>query len=239
MDFVNKAFAQLSDLFRSMTPGARLTASLLLVAVVVSLGYLFNSQVSGGDTYLLGGHGFSANELPTMEAAFGKANLSGYTVEGNRVRIPRGQQAAYMGALADAGALPADFHKYLTDASTAVGPFTSRPQQEEMIKIAKQKELALIIRSMQGIENAAVHYDTQKKGGLNKGVVTTASVSVKPRGTQPLEEKQVPMIRHLVAGAVAGLSPDQVTVVDLNGRTYGAGTAGGLTVPSSLRRRVW
>ena len=41
MDFLNKAIAQLSDLFRSMTPGARITAGLLLAVVVVSMGYLF------------------------------------------------------------------------------------------------------------------------------------------------------------------------------------------------------
>jgi hypothetical protein len=51
-----------------------------------------------------------------MQAAFGKANLSGYVVEGNRIRIPRGQQSAYLGALADSGALPANFGDYLTAA---------------------------------------------------------------------------------------------------------------------------
>ena len=45
MDFLNKAFAQLSDLFRSMTPAARITAGLLLAVVVVSLVYLFRYQV--------------------------------------------------------------------------------------------------------------------------------------------------------------------------------------------------
>jgi flagellar M-ring protein FliF len=226
MDVLNKALAQLGELFRSMSPGARMTAGLLLAVVVVSLAYLFNHQISAGDNYLLGGQAFSAHELPAMEAAFGKANLSGYSIDGNRVRIPAGQQAAYMGALADNGALPAHFGDFLTEATMKVSPFTSRPQQEEMIKIAKQKELALVIRSMQGIENAAVHYDTQKKPGFQKGAVTTASVSVKPQGTRTLDESQVPMIRHLVAGAIAGLSPESVTVVDLNGRTYSAGNRG-------------
>lgn len=228
MDFLNKAFAQVADLFKSMTPAARITAGLLLAVVLVGIGYLFTHQVTGGDAYLLGGQHFTASELPAMEAAFGKAGLSGYTVEGSRIRIPQGQQAAYMGALADAGALPAHFGDYLTDATVKVGPFTSRTQQDEMIKVAKQKELALIIRSMSGIENAAVHYDTQRKSGLRPGTVTTASVSVKPQGTQPLSDKQVPMIRHLVAGAIAGLSPDSVTVVDLNGRTYVGGKTDGL-----------
>lgn len=223
MDFVNKAVAQVSDLFRSMTPGARITAGLLLTVVVVSLAYLFNRQSASADSYLLGEQGaFTAGEMSSMQAAFGKANLSGYVVEGNRIRIPRGQQAAYLGALADSGALPANFGDYLTEAVNKAPMFTTSKQDEDRQKVAKQKELALIIRSMQGIESAAVHYDVQRRSGLKVGDRTmTASVSIKPRGSLPLDEDKIPMIRNLVAGALAGLSPDQITVTDLNGRTYG------------------
>ncbi len=229
MDFLNKLFAQLNDLFKSMSPGARMTAGLLLVAVVVSLGYLFNSQSSGADTFLLNGQSFSADELSAMEAAFGKAGLSDYSVDGSRVRIVKSRQAAYLGALADGGALPARFGDHLNSAATSPGPFTSRAQQEEMMKVAKQKELAMVIRSMNGIENAVVHYDIQKRtGGLSNNQVVTASVSVKPRGNMQLEENRVPMIRSLVASAIAGLSPANVTVVDINGRAYGGGGANGV-----------
>jgi hypothetical protein len=37
MDFFAKTFAQLAELFRSMTPAARITTGLLLAAVVISL----------------------------------------------------------------------------------------------------------------------------------------------------------------------------------------------------------
>ena len=49
MDVLNKALAQINDLFKSMTPGARLTAGLLMIVVVISLAYLFNHQMAGGD----------------------------------------------------------------------------------------------------------------------------------------------------------------------------------------------
>ena len=55
MDFLNKTFAQLNDLFRSMTPGGRITTGLLLVVAVASVGYLFQHQISGGDVYLFSG----------------------------------------------------------------------------------------------------------------------------------------------------------------------------------------
>ena len=77
MDFLNKAYAQIADLFRTMTPGARITAGLLLVVVVVSLGYLFNSQISGPSADLMHGVPIPPNEMPKMLAAFDKANLNG------------------------------------------------------------------------------------------------------------------------------------------------------------------
>jgi flagellar M-ring protein FliF len=228
MDVLNTAFAQIADLFKSMTPGARLTAGLLLVVVVVSLAYLFNHQLAGGDADLLGGQPFTAGEMSAMEAAFGKAGLNGYTIVGSRIRVPAGQKAAYMAALVDHGALPAHFGDYLTNAMSKVGPFSSRQQQEELLKIAKQQELASIILSMDGIEKASVQYDVQKKTGFRQNLLASASVSVKRHGMLALEERQVPMIRHLVAGAFAGLAPDDVSVIDLNGRTYSRRSGEGL-----------
>ena len=97
MDFLNKAFAQLSDLFRSMTPGARVTAGLLLAVVVISLGYLFRYEVSAADTYLMNGEPIPPSLMPQMEAAFAKAHLDSYEIVGSKIRVPRGQQGTYMG----------------------------------------------------------------------------------------------------------------------------------------------
>ena len=84
MDFLNKAVAQLSELFRSMTPGARLTAGLLLVVVVVSLGYLFRYETSGADVYLMNGEPIQGGEMNEMVAAFGKAGLTDFEIQGNK-----------------------------------------------------------------------------------------------------------------------------------------------------------
>jgi flagellar M-ring protein FliF len=227
MDFLNQAMAQLADLFRSMTPAARITSGLLLAVVIISLAYLFNHQIASGDSFLLGGQSFTSAELSAMEAAFGKAGLNDYSIEGSRVKVPGGQKSAYLAALADSGALPANFGDFLTSAIAKVGPFTSRSQQDELLEQAKERELAGIILSMQGVEKASVQYDREKKTGFAQSAVAKASVGVKRHGTLPLDEKQVPMIRHLVAGAFAGLSPEHVTVVDLNGRTYSANSGDG------------
>ena len=129
MDFLNKALAQLSDLFRSMTPGGRITAGLLLVVAVVSVGYLFQHQVSGGDDYLFGGDSIATPTLQKMEAAFGKAGLNGFTIEGGRVKVPHSQRAAYLAALADAKALPPNFGDKSGEAGD--GNMFESPRQRE------------------------------------------------------------------------------------------------------------
>lgn len=224
MDFLNKTFAQVKDLFQSMTPGARITAGLLLAVVVISLGYLFTHPVSGADVYLMGAESFAPAELNAMEAAFGKAGLDSYDLEGTKVLIPRGQKALYMAALADGNALPAQFSKFLDDALQG-SPFEGKHQREQRIKIAKQKELSLIIRSMEGIENAAVLYDSRKEDGFRGAVLRTASVSVKPLGSRQLEQEQVRKIRYVVASAFA-MKPENVTVADLNGQVYASSGEG-------------
>jgi flagellar M-ring protein FliF len=221
MDFLNKSFAQISDLFKSMTPGARLTAGLLLVVIVVSLGFLFQRQSAGPDAFLMGGEPFPASQLPAMEAAFAKANLAGAVIDGNRIRVPRGQQAVYMGALADAGALPANFGTYLEKALASESPFAMRGSREEKLKLAKQQELQNMMINMSGIESAAVLYDAKEKRAFGQDAVATASVSVKPKGNLPLSQQQIRSIRYMVKAAFAGLQAADVTITDLStGQAY-------------------
>jgi len=242
MDFLNNAFSQLSDLFRSMTPGARITAALLLLLVVISLAYLVTHQMSGTDVFLLNGEPIPAGHLAEMEAAFAAAGLDGYEVVGSRIRVPRHQKAAYMGALADAKALPPNFGKALDDALESSSAFISKHEREQRLKIAKQKELALIISSMSGIERATVLYDTETKGGLVREKETTATACVKPAGNQQLSESQVSAIRYVVAGAIAWLKPANVTVSDLNGRAWYADPDSGtdpMSDPYHARKRMY
>ena len=229
MDFLNKAYAQLSELFQSMSPGSRITAALLLAIVVISLGYLFTYQVAGPGEYLLGGEPFPSAQLQEMEAAFGAAGLS-YEVESARIRIPRGQKAKYMAALVDADALPPQWGKAFDEALQNESVFLNKQQREERLKNAKQKELGMYISSMKGIRRAAVVYDTKiERGGFTRTTLNTAAVSIEPVGSAELDERRVSAIRHLVAAAVAGMKPENVTVTDLkSGIThYGSPESGG------------
>ncbi len=85
---------------------------------------------------------------------------------------------------------------------------------------AVQGELSRTIMQLAGVKAARVMIVQPENRLLltDNGVKSTASVFVDVGGGR-LEIDQVNAIRHLVANAVQGLSPDQVAVVDNRGRT--------------------
>ena len=225
MDFLNQAIAQINDLFRSMTPGARITSGLLLAVVVVSVGYLFQTHSAGPDEFLFGGAYLPDGQLNQIEAAIGQAGLSDYDREGNRLRVPRGQKAEYLAAVADAGALPPNFHTYLESAIDKGGPWESSSATRMRLQIAKQGMLADIIRNMNWVEEAAVIYDEQPPQGLKRTKQVTASVNVKPILGEVLDTRRASMLQKLVSHAVVGMRPADVAVTSL-GDSGGIGADG-------------
>ncbi len=228
MDFANKACAQLAELFRTMTPAARITSTLLLALVVISLAYLFRFRVSSADAYLLAGHHFTSSQLARVESAFSQAGLDNYQLEGNRVRIPDNQRAQYVAALAEKNALPPGFFDHLDKMIGETSVWSTNKDREQNWKIARQKELSNILRNMSGIQDAVVVYDDIEGHGLTRKRIVTASIQIWPNPNNDLEETRVEIIRDLVAGSIAGLSPENITVTDMEAnRGFPGGGSGG------------
>jgi len=217
MDFINKAFAQLTDLFRSMTAGARITTALLLVVVVVSLTYLFRYHAAGPSLYLLNERAFSTEQQQAMAAAFGKAGLKGWSFDGPKIRIPRSQEDKFLAALLEHDALP-EIPDGAIDKAVETNTLWMDPQQrQEMLKQAQVKKVSSIIRAMPGIQNAWVMYDAEKRRGFGQENLATASVSVVPSGSDPLPGTTIAAIRRAVLFSFAELRrrPENVVVIDI------------------------
>ena len=223
MDLLNRAYSQLYQQYRSMTPGSRLMAGLLAAVALASAGYLYTHQAATPDVDLMHGAPLAASQLPAIEAALGEANLKGYQIRdearGLAIYVPQGQEADYMAALAKAKALPPELGASQRAAASSSSPWDAGWQRDRQMLIAKQEDLALEICKRPGIETASVHLDIDKPGGFREKVIT-ALASVKPLGNERLDKAQVVAIRRHMAGAVAGLKPENVTVADLNGPTW-------------------
>jgi flagellar M-ring protein FliF len=221
MDFLNQAFAQVRDLFLSMTPAARVTSVLLVAVIGVSLGFLVQQQSSGPDEYLFNGEFLAPADADRAEAAIAQAGLNGWSREGNRIRVPRGRMAEFLGAVADADALPPN-HDTIIQQALDLGPFVDEHTRQQRLKAAREQQLSLIIRSMDGIEDAKVIFDVQPARGLSRTGKATATVSVRPESGEPLNPQRSKLIRKAVAGAIAGLTVEDVVLINL-----GDGSVGG------------
>ena len=87
---------------------------------------------------------------------------------------------------------------------------------------ALEGELARSIQTIEGIESARVHLVVPERQIFSREEQSpSASVVLKTRGR--LDRGQVQAIQHLVAAAVAALSPDRVAIVDDGGNLLAGG----------------
>ncbi len=84
---------------------------------------------------------------------------------------------------------------------------------------ALQGELERTIQTVEAVRAVRVHITTPKQSGfVRKDVAPTASVLLRLKAGAELTKQQIKGIAHLVAGSVERLAPENVTIVDQNGR---------------------
>ena len=216
-----KPTPKLAELFRSMSAGTRIATGLLLAVVVVSLVYLFQYQVTGGDEFLLGGRPFTHSELTAIEAAFAKAGLGKSRSSATDSHSPRAEGRCTWRRWPTATPCRPTSTSTSTKRSPRDSPFASRKSLEMRRWNAKQKELALIISRMQGIESATVQYDEEIKRGLTQQKQKTAMVAVQ---TPAASSKRTRSRRSATSSPrpMPGSTGSSITITDMtSGFTYG------------------
>lgn len=225
MDQLEQIWKTALQRWRALSARQQRRAQLAILAVGILIAGWGLFRATPKYTWLLSGREFSERELTALEGALGQAGLNGYVVEQGRVRVPRDQRASYLGALAEAHALPVHFDLELKDELRRSSPFESQEQRRARLQVTQQRELALILRAMKGIQDATVHLDQSVNGPFHRERRMTAMVVVRPRPDQPLDMSMIRSIRHLVAASKVDLKPEDVTVTDLE---TGSSFAGGL-----------
>jgi flagellar M-ring protein FliF len=106
-------------------------------------------------------------------------------------------------------------YKIFDNAKIGVSPKV----QDINLQRALQEELAKSIQMIDGVLHARVHIVTPEHSIFTSDQSsTTASVALRIRPGYELSSSSIAAITHLVAGAVESLKPENVTVVDSNGR---------------------
>jgi flagellar M-ring protein FliF len=99
---------------------------------------------------------------------------------------------------------------------------------------AVQGELARTISQFREVEQARVHIAIPRESlFIEEEKKPTASVILKLRGGMKLNNNQVESIVHLVASAVQGLAPEDVTIADIGGKLFYKKSSSDMTGPLS------
>lgn len=215
MNFLRDTLTQLRNAFLAMPVASRMISVMLVGVIAIGLAIL----IQGGDTddmvYLFGGDSFNEQELAEMELAFSKSRLSSWKRENKRIRVPSESMHEYLRALAENGTLPAHLESAVEETLSQSNPLELSDQFRYRTQHARLEDIGRQIQMFADVKWARVQYDRSEKGWSHQHK-QTASVTVMPEGERPLSPSRQRQIRDLVCGSFAGLSPENVAVIDTN-----------------------
>jgi len=132
-----------------------------------------------------------------------------------RVVIPQGQQASALAYLSESGQLPGDTTLLFSNLINSQDWKGSKSQHQQQYNIALQNELSRVLSNFRSVSKATVILDIPQSSGLGRAArAATASVTLFGSSSGGVSQSLVDASAQLVAGAVSGLDPADVQVID-------------------------
>lgn len=212
----------------------------ILATAAVFFTVIAMSRLASAPTMTLLYAGLESSAAGDVVSALEQRGVA-FDVRGGSIFVDSQQRDQLRLTLASEG-LPANSSQgyELLDSLTGFG--TTSQMFDAAYWRAKEGELARTIVASPRISMARVHIASTGSNPFQRGVTPTASVSITPNGGD-VTAAQAKAVRYLVASAIAGLSPDDVAVIDANGALIGsaddeARSVGGDDKAQILRDRV-
>lgn len=153
-----------------------------------------------------------------VAAALDKASI-GYTIDNDTGALTVNEEDLYRARMVVASdgvlATPESGVELLDNLPLGA----SRTMEGERLRIARERELMLTLKEIDGVEAVRVHLaEPQSSVFVRDTAPPSASVMVRLARGRQLSASQVTAIANLVASSVSGLAIDNVRIVDQNGR---------------------
>lgn len=204
----------------------RALPALIAVGVVALLAALYLTIASGPQRILYAS--LSDGERAQVVEALERGGIA-YQIDNATGTLTVGEDDVYRARMlvaSDAGLAAPQGASEMLDA---IPLGSSRTLEGERLRLARERELMLTIREIDGIESVRVHLATPERSVfVRANAPPSASVMVRLVSGRSLGERQVEAIVNLVSGSVPGMTSDAVRVVDQNGRLLSAERDGSL-----------
>lgn len=220
--------------------GPRRLAALAAVGFSVMAAVGFGSYYWGRSDFETLYGGLNATDVTRIGAALREAGIEfDVNSEGTKVMVRREETAQARMLLAEKG-LPSSSNAGY-ELFDKLGPIGLTSFMQEVTRVrALEGELSRTIQAMKGVKAARVHIVLPETGSFRRGR-QPASASVVIRTEAAADATAAQAIRHLVSAAVPGLSPDDISVLNMDGTVLasaGDGAGAGSTKMVELEKTI-
>ncbi len=209
MDQVRQVMANIQEQVGKMTASQKLLLASLTVIAVMTLFLVTQYTAKPALVDLMAADGQNQTVQALQSGGFDAKVVDG------RLVIPAAQQRYALSYLAEAGQLPGDTTLLFNNLIESQDWKASNAQHRQQLHIALQNELSRIISNFSGINKASVILDVPQASGLGRASrAPTASVTLFTRSGGSVSQSTVDAAARTVSGAVSGLVPANVQVID-------------------------
>ncbi len=218
MQFLNRSWAQVRSFMGKLSIAERWLMVALLVLGVLAV-YIVLTMV--GKPEMTAISGFASDRQGEVLARLQQSGIAAEDRNGV-ILVPTGQQIDTLVILQRSDLMNANTSAAFDDLITKQNPWMTDRQNQQAFLVAKQKVLGLVLGKMAGVRNAEVILSVPEDKGFGRtSIRPSAAVNVTMQAGKRIDKPMVEAIAGLVAGAVAGMKAQEVTVVDaLAGRQY-------------------
>jgi flagellar M-ring protein FliF len=213
---LNEAGGQIKNLLTTLSPAKKITLAVLIISTVA--GFIMLMTWTGKHDFRSLYNGLAPEDAGEI-ITYLKAQKIPYRISenGNGIQVPHERVHECRMALASQGLPQGGGIGFEVFDNTKLG--MTEFVQNVNYQRALQGELSRTINRIAEVESSRVHIVMPEKSlFIDQEEPATASVVVKLRRGQWLNQEQVKGIVHLVSSSVSRLKPDNVTVVDTSGK---------------------
>jgi flagellar M-ring protein FliF len=212
---------QLSTFWQKQTNPQRITMLALGLSILILVPVLL--VWANRPTYAVAYSALSEEDAATIVEQMDLAGIDYQLKNSGTILVPSNQVYEVRLQMAREG-LPkssAVGYELFNGNSLGMTEFTQKVNYQR----ALEGELERTISSLDAVETVRVHVVQPAKSLLsNDQAPTTASITIKEKSGKTLTSSNVKAVANLVASSVEGLSPENVVVIDTEGRMLSTGT---------------
>ena len=221
MEQLRTLLIKISDHLSGLTASQKMLVGSLAVIILMSL--FLVSQYAGKANLKAPFASASVERQKTFYSVLQTRMQNVEMSDSGDVVVPADKVFEAQAIIAEDGQLTGDSGLTFESLIKNQSPWLSREQNKQQMAIVKMTHLSRLISRFRGIQSAEVVIDVPETSGLGRAVrKPNAQATVFPTGGS-LTQTQVDSIVGLIAWSVAGLSSEDVRVIDgTNGRQHKA-----------------